>query len=132
MDKQQIAQILVSLIICIAVFIGLNSLVQSLPLTDVPLFLQPYWLYVQQFFAKSQIIVAVTFGRNILGYLRNYYRSEIGESYDVKRLYETWMYYIGGLTTVLTVVPAPYDAMCAAVIVLLDFVTSEIGKLRES
>lgn len=128
-DKK-IAQVIASLIVGITVFVGLDSLVHSLALSDIPSFLLPYWSYIQQFFDNSHIILIVAFGRNILGYLRNYFRTKYTAVYNVNKLYETWMYYIGGLTTVLVCVPTPYNAMAAAIIVLLDFVTSEIKKLK--
>ena len=124
------AQVLLVLILLVAVLAFVQAGVQTVDAEQVPDLLQPYWGYIVQFFTATPVIAIAGFIRNILGYARNYWKSEYAENYDVEKLYATWCFYIGGITTILAFVPAPYDTVFAGIIVLLDFVTSEIRKMR--
>lgn len=128
MNGEKIAKIFAVLIIVVGMLLSVQTAVQQV--TDVPEFIEPFWNYIVLFFEMTPIIIILAFARNILGYARNYWITKHQEEYDISRLYTTWTYYIAGIVTVLAAVPPPYDSIAIACIVLLDFITSEIKKLK--
>ena len=130
LNLEKLGKVLLVLIILAAVLVFVEAAIETVAIEDVPEQLMPYWNYIVMFFNSTPVILVLVFVRNILGYARNYWKKEHKESYDINLLYATWAYYIGGLTTVFALVPAPYDKVFAGLIVLLEFVVSEIGKMR--
>lgn len=128
-NPTKIAKVLVALIIMMGVLVAVDTAVSVVDPSTLPGGLVPYWNYLVIFFETAPIAFIVGFGRNILGYARKYFKSNYKENYDVNKLYETWAYYTGALTTVLACVPAPYNGVAAAVVIIFDFITSEIRKL---
>ena len=129
MNKEKLAKVLVILIITIGVLTASQVAIQQITPDQVPSYIEPIWGYIVVFFESAPVIIVLALGRNLLGYARNYWKTDHAESYDINRLYGTWAYYIGGITTVLAAVPEPFDSVAVAIIVLLDFVTSEIKQL---
>jgi len=47
-------------------------------------------------------------------------RSSYGEIYEDTKLYDTLIYYIGVVGTVAAIIPAPYNQIGVAVLVIID------------
>jgi len=85
------------------------------------------------------VTFAIALSRNLVGYLRNYFKTNYAESYDINKLHSTWYYYYGIIGTILTTIqvielPSPYKelilAIATLVSIVLDFTLSEIKKLK--
>jgi len=87
-------------------------------------------VYLQLFFGTAIAIFLVGLGRNISGYVTNYYKSELSEIYDINKYHTTIVYYLGFVTTVFAIVPPPYNQIAVAVLVVLDYVYSAYKTLK--
>ena len=129
-------KILATLIIIMGVLIGIDGLVRSV--SEVPTWFETPWRYIALFFSSTPWIILVGFGRNVLGFLRNYFRTQHAAQYNPDKLYETWSLYAASVVAIVafaSAVPSPYDkiatAVGSAIVVVVDLITSEIGHLRE-
>lgn len=137
-NKTKTAELLLVVIVTLAILIGLSEAVKLIDITIFPEQIQPAISIFIVFMGSGTMLFVVGFGRNVLGFLRNYFKTHHKEDYDINRLYSTWFYYYGILGTTIafvkTVVPPiyadPIVAIMTAVAVVLDFVLSEINKLR--
>lgn len=130
MNQEKTAKLLLVVVLILAVFIGVNEAIKTVDLASVPEFVLPAWNYVVVFFSSLTGTTLVAFGRNVLGYLRNYCRTEYSEVYKANRFYETLVFYLGIVTTIATIVPAPYNTVFIGVVIVFDFAISEYNKLR--
>ena len=139
MDEAQESKIwqwvLATILIIIAVM-GIQMFADALVVEDLPEFAQPYFEVFVVFMNTAQITFGIAWGRNLLGFLRNWLATNRKEKYDVNRLGTTWFYYYGMIGTAMATltavpIPAPYDAIFkvvwTALTVALDFVSSELN-----
>jgi len=129
-NKEKLAKGLLIAITLIAVFLGLSAVAQIVVVEEVPEPLQQVVVPIVVFLTSTAGTIFVAYLRNIAGYLRNYYRTECKEVYDLNRLKETMMLYVGFVTTPLALLPAPYGGIVVAVVLVADFVFSEYQKLQ--
>jgi len=129
-NKEKLAKGLLIVITLLAVFIAVSALVQNVVVEEVP---EPFTQVVEVvmvFFTSTAGTILVAYLRNIAGYLRNYYRTECKEVYDLNKLKETMMLYVAFVTTPLALLPAPYGGIVVGVVLVVDFVFSEYQKLQ--
>lgn len=135
--------VLLIAIMFIGTLVGVSNAVASVNPNDVPTMLQGVWNYIVTFFALAPVITVVAFGRNIYGYLVEYFKGEYSEEYDFSKLGETLTMYVGLITTMITaiepissVVPEPYSgavkatiAVCAAAVVVIDILRQQLKNI---
>lgn len=129
-------------LLAVAIFLvgllsALDLAVKQVPIENVPEFCLPWWNYIVAFFSSVPWIAMIGIGRNVWGYLRNYWWKEGGATYNFKQLKTTLAMYIGLLTTIQaigTYLPDPYGTyfvtICTAIIVVLDLALSEIAHMQ--
>lgn len=140
LDSNKVGMLIIAVIVILGVFICCYEVVQTIPIESIPAPLVPYWKYIVMLFGTAGATFIFGFGRNILGYLRNWWSSGYKADYDIKRLYSTWMYYAGTFTTInaviFSVIPGELGVIIQGVaqiiIVLFDFGASEIKRLKTS
>lgn len=146
MDVKKSGLVILIATVIIGVFIGVSELVTQIQVSDVPVMLQGVWEYIVTFFVLAPVITIIAFGRNIYGYLVEYFKSEHSEEYDLNKLGETLTVYIGVITTLLasiepiaSLLPLPYSdyvavvmGVAAAVIVILDLVRQQFNILKST
>lgn len=136
-NGKKTGQALLIIIVVLGVFVALGEMVKQVPISIIPTQLAGAWDYILTFFSLPAIISVAAFLRSIGGYLKNYFKSDFSESYDIKKLGETLAYYVSTLTTLLslaTLLPEPYNeivsAIGTAVIVVLDLAKSQLKDIR--
>jgi ABC-type thiamin/hydroxymethylpyrimidine transport system permease subunit len=128
-----------TIIIVLGVLIGLQTLVQGVPIEDVPVSFRDVFAVVKTFFSSAPVLALIGFGRNIYGYLVEYFKSECSEEYDWSKLAKTLTLYIGAISTLITVaqtLPEPYGEIIStigsAVIIILDLTKKQIADIVKS
>ena len=137
MSAKTTGSVLLVAILALAAFTSATALIQQVPTESVPELLLPIWGYIVTFFSLAPVITVIAFGRNILGFLVNYFKTNHGEEYDFDKLGETLTFYIGTLTTILTIaslLPEPYNSIVSAVgaaaVVMLDLIKKQLIALK--
>jgi len=87
-----------TLLVTIAVLLGLNSWALSIDVNSLPSTLQPYVVTLIAFLSSGTGTLGIGVGRNALGYLLNLVKGTDAD-YEIKRLYSTWLYYYGFIGT---------------------------------
>jgi len=146
MSVKTTGSILLLAIIALAVFTSAAVLIQQVPIESVPELLLPVWEYIVTVFSLAPVITVIAFGRNILGFLVNYFKENHQEEYDFDKLGETLTLYIGVITTLLGSIkpiadflPEPYNQIVAAIIavgastiIVLDLVKKQLAELGQA
>ena len=86
-------------------------------------------VYIQVFTSVGIGVFLVGLGRNVTGYLVNYYTTELTESYNIGKYNTTIVFYLGFVTTAFALVPAPYNQITIAILVIVDYAYSAYKKL---
>lgn len=121
----------------VAVSVAVEYVVTSIPAEEIPAVIQEYWIYLQAFFTAAPIMILIATGRSLSGYLRNWLRTRYIEEYEVRRLVETTMFYLGAVTTptiveLVGLIPPPYGKIASVIIIVVEIVFSEFKKLKMS
>jgi len=146
MSVKTIGSVLLVAILALAVFTSLPLLIQQVPTETIPTILLPIWGYIVTFFSLALVITVIAFGRNILGFLINYFKTNHGEEYDFNKLGKTLTLYIGiitgmlsAATTISEILPSPHNeyiaaaiAIGASIIVVLDLVKKQLAGLGQA
>ena len=135
LNAKKTAYLLISVLLCFAVFAALQAYANQLDVASLPEEWQPMFMAFVTFMSSAGATFAISVTRNIAGYLRKYVKTNYAEAYDQKRLYSTWLYYYGIIGTAVTIVntielPSPYKeavlGITTLVAILADFLFSEI------
>jgi len=130
-NAKKTAYLMLAIFVTTVVLVGLAIGIQQLDVEALPEEWQKAAVPIVAFVTSGSGLFLVSVGRNIIGFLRNWWRTKGKETYDVSRLYATWFYYYGTIGTVLALpIPSPYKEIAILIIVMLDFLTSELGKLQ--
>jgi len=112
------------------VLVGLGYAMQQVDVETLPKEWRPTVEPIVVFVSSGAGLFAISLGRNLIGFLRNWIGNKGDETYDMTRLYTTWCYYYGSIGTILSLpVPSPYKEIFIVIIVVLDFLTSELKKV---
>ena len=140
LNAEKTSKLIIVAILIFAAFVALQVWANQLHIEVLPEETQPVFVALVTFMTAGGTTFAISLGRNVVGYLRNYLETEYTEAYDQKRLYNTWLYYFGIIGTVLTAVetiavPPPWREAVLAITTLValvaDFMLSEIKKPQE-
>jgi len=138
LNAEKTANLIIMVLLIFAIFVALQVWANQIDVTVLPVEMQPSVIAVVTFVTAGGTTFAISLGRNIVGYLRNYLKTEYTEVYDQQRLGNTWLYYFGIIGTALTAVeaipvPSPWKEAVLAITTLValvtDFMFSEIKKL---
>lgn len=132
-NEQKLVVAFTIFVVLAAVFVAISEGVQTLPIESVPTQLVPVTSVIVQFFSYAPIAFAVAWLRNLLGFFRNWLKARGTDEeveFELKRYFDTVAYYIGPFTVILASIPAPYNAVGAALIFVIDVFTSEWKKIQ--
>lgn len=117
LDKETVAKILAVTLVIVFVFVGLSAYLPTADQSNAVIAL------LTSFFGFGQVMIAVAFLRNIVGFLVEYARSKYTEQFEDQKLYETMAYYIGLVTLIGSIIPQllpePYGKIIAGIGVLI-------------
>ena len=129
------------LVIITAVFVavvgiltGLSIYVNQIDISTVPNWALPIVRGAIGFFAATPIIFALSYFRNILGYLRNWVTQQgtLNTEYELSRYRDTIFKYIAIVGPFAAAIPPPYQAVGTAIgtifALIVDVTTSEWAK----
>ena len=122
------------LLVLAGVFVGVGEWIKSVDVSTVPEFARNFIVTLQRFFSYGGVTFVVVFLRNFLGYARNWLmlRKTKEVEYELNRLYNTVMYYVGVFNVILASVPEPYNWVGAVLAFFADVFTAEWKKIQPS
>ena len=132
-NKEKIALATAIIFLAITVFFAVGQAIQNIDISVVPEPYQPLVKVLIQFFSYAPLSFAVAYWRNITGYIRNWVIEKQTEKsvYQLQKYYETVMFYLAAFNTALSALPEPYNAVAAAVVFLIDILTSEWKRMQQ-
>jgi len=137
LNTEKTGKLLLAIIVALAVLQGLQYVAETVDISALPSSLQPAMLVLKAFVVSGTGLFFFGLGRNVVGYLRNFWSKNYKETYDVNRLFATYAYYqavVGGALALVEILPTQYREPIIAIVgiaaILLDFVMSEVGKLK--
>ncbi|OGD53432.1 hypothetical protein A3K80_00505 [Candidatus Bathyarchaeota archaeon RBG_13_38_9] len=118
-------------LLAIGAFTGVGQYLATVDISAMPNWASPIVSALVQFFTWAPVTFVVIYFRNIMGYIRNWVLKEKNEKvdYDLKRYMGTAFYYLGVFNVALVALPAPYNALAAALTFVVDILLSEYQKI---